>query len=373
MQKIKVAQFVGSMNCGGTETMLMNVFKKFNKDKYEFTFIVNINEKGWYDDEILAHNGNIVRIKKIEEIGAGKYIKYLTKIFKDGNYDVIHSHTFLHSGFVMKAAKNAGIKIRIAHSHSAMDHFEKNLKYKLKKLFLQKMIIKNASHIIACSTEAGECLFGEKFKKKGIVLKNPVRIQEIENIASDIENINNLKEKYNIMDGQLVIGHIGRFVDIKNHKFLLQIAKEMKKRNIQFKMFFIGDGENFENIKNQVDELNLDDCIVFTGNIKNVYEYINIFDIFLLPSLYEGLPLTAIEAQGFDVKCLISDKVSREVDLGIGLVNFLSIDDGVNIWIDKILESDYKKRNIENSIEALHNNGYSIESVIKTLEEIYNK
>ena len=368
--KVKILYFVGSMNCGGTETMLMNVFRKLNKEKYEVFFMVNNKEEGWYDKEILNLGGKILRIKKIEEIGFRNYIKYLTNIFKEEKFDVIHSHTFLHSGFVMKAAKKAGVNIRIAHSHSDMDHFEKNIKYKIKKRYLKRLILKNATHLLACSTEAGTCLFGNVFKTKGTIIKNSVRIEEIKKTMEKQELKEKIKKQYNINENQLIIGHVGRFVEIKNHKFILEIAKELRKQRVNFKLFLVGDGELLEKTKKECYDKGLEESVIFTGNIQNVYEYINVFDVFLLPSFYEGLPLTVIEAQGFGKKCLISQKISREADLNMGLVKFLDIDSGVDIWIKKILEKNSKENKIK-TIQTLVNNGYDIESVIKTLENVY--
>ncbi|MCI9246436.1 MAG: glycosyltransferase family 1 protein [Clostridia bacterium] len=370
MSKIKVLEFVGSMNCGGAETMLMNIFRKFDKEKYEFTFMVNIQEKGWYDDEILALGGKIVRINKIQNGRLNQYINYLANLFIEGNYDVVHAHTFLHSGFVMKAAKKAGIKVRITHSHSAMDHFEKSMKYKFKKKYLQNLILKNANYLLACSTEAGECLFGKQFQTRGRIVKNSIRIDEIEKITDS----KNLKDEYNIQESELILGHIGRFVEIKNHQFLLEIAKTLKEKNICFKMFLIGNGGLFEKVQEQCNQLGLKDNIIFTGIRDNVYEYINMFDIFLLPSLYEGLPLTAIEAQGFGVKSLISDKVSKEVDLHIDLVKFLPVDEKVEIWTEEIIEQSKNKiyKNKEQGISALKREGYGVESTIEALTNIYN-
>lgn len=367
--KVKILYFVGSMNCGGTETMLMNIFRELDNKNFEITFAINEKEEGWYEKEILSLNGKILRIKKIGDIGLTKYIKYLSNIFREGKYDVVHSHTFLHSGFVMKAARKAGVKVRIAHSHSAMDHFERSIKYFLKKFFLQKLILKNSTHLLACSTEAGLCLFGKKFYKKGIVIKNPIRIKEIKKIIE--EDQSKIKEKYNIKQNELVIGHVGRFVEVKNHKFILEIAKKLKKQNIDFKMFLIGEGELFEEIKNKCYEMALDDLIIFTGNKANVYEYINSFDVFILPSFYEGLPLTAIESQGFGVKSLVSNKVSKESDLGIGILEFLDIDSSPKLWVEKILGAKEAKKDTKKSIQALIDNGYKIEDIIEKLENIY--
>lgn len=374
MEKIKVLQFVGAMNCGGTETMLMNILRNIDLDKYDFTFMVNNDKKGWYDDEILSCGANIIKVDNIiSGVSINKYIDKLIDIFKENKFDVVHSHTFLHSGLIMYAAKKAGVKIRISHSHSAMGKNGPDTASVFKKIFLRKMILKYSTQIIACSTEAGLCLFGKKFLDKGILFKNPIRINEFKKIISNDSYTKNITSKYSIRRDEIILGHIGRFEIVKNHAFLIEIAKKLKDYNIKFKMFLIGEGILLNEIKEKVVNSGLEDNIIFTGNIQNVYEYINCFNLFLLPSFYEGLPLVAIEAQGFSDKCIISNRVSNEIDLGIGLVEFLTIDNGPEIWTRKIIDCGTIEKNLHRSIEALENNGYDINNAIELIEKIYKK
>ncbi len=367
MKKIKIAEFVGSMNCGGAETMLMNILRNIDKQKYEITFIENVNEKCWYDDEIIKLGGKII---KIEKRNIYVYIKNLIHIFKENNFDIVHSHTYLHSGIIMYAAKKAKINIRITHSHSNMDTIKHNIIYKIKKILMQKLILKYSTIYLACSKEAGISLFGDKFNNKGIILHNPIDIYKIYNVSN--KNIEKLKEKYNISSTQIIIGHVGRIIEIKNHKFLIEVAKILRKRNIDFKMFFIGDGNNFEVIKKSIYDNELQDYIIMTGNIKNVYEYLNLFDIFLMPSFYEGLPLAAIEAQAAGVNCILSNNISSETDIGIGIVKFLALNN-IDQWIEQILIYG-KKKKIDKYIikDKIIQEKYDIESIINQLEILYN-
>ncbi|MEG0643128.1 MAG: glycosyltransferase [Clostridia bacterium] len=372
MNRLKIGYFVGSMNCGGAETMLMNIFEKLDKSKYDVTFIVNISKPGWYDSRIKELGGKILNIKRMDKLNIKKYIEYLKNIFIKEKFDIIHSHTFLHTGFVMKAAKEANIKIRIAHSHSNMDVKNTGIKYKLKKVFLRKMILKNATNLVACSHESGICLFGKTFDNVGIVINNPIKVEEIRKNIDNNARAKELKKIYDISPSKLVIGHVGRFVDVKNHEFLIQIADKLKKSNVDFKLFLIGDGELKEKIEKKVIELGLKDDIIFTGNILNVYEFINLFDIFLLPSLYEGLPLSALEAQGFGKMCILSDRITREIDIIQEKVIHLAIDDA-NLWADEIILNLNKIDNKENpdTIDMLVSKGYDTNSIIRKLEYIY--
>lgn len=372
MKKIRVAQFVGSMGCGGTETMLMNLFRSIDKEKYEFDFIVNSDSKGWYDDEIISLGGKIKNIKKIRDVGMFNYVGYLTNFFKKEKYDVVHSHTFLHSGFVMKAANKAGVKVRISHSHSAMDQYEKSLGYILKKKFLQKMILKYSTNLLACSSEAGVCLYGKVFNINGKVFKNPIRVNEISEILNhQKERDVRIRKEFQLNTNTFVLGHVGRFVSVKNHEFLIKIAEELVRRKKNFVLFLVGDGELLENIKKLARVKKVEKYIIFTGNVSNVYDIMNVFDIFLLPSFYEGLPLTAVEAQGLGISTILSKEISKETAVSNDVV-FLPIDDGVKYWCDEIEKRGRKELdNCYSSFESLKNSEFNVENAIRILDSIY--
>ncbi len=371
MKKIKVAEFVGSMNCGGTETMLMNIFRNIDREKYEIHFIETVSEKCWYDDEIIKLGGKIIKLstKKSNMLA---YIRSLIKLFRTNKYDVVHSHTYLHSGIIMYAAKKAGVKIRISHSHSNMDTIKHSIIYKIKKMIMQKLILRYSNKFVACSKEAGTSLFGKSFEKNGIILHNPIEINKIDNINEN--EVEDIKNKYSIISNkdQIVLGHVGRFIQIKNHKFLIEIGRILHNKNINFKLFLLGDGENFENIEKLIKEYNLENYIFMTGNVKNVYDYMSLMDVFLMPSLYEGLPLTAVEAQASGVNCILSTNISRETDIGLGIVKFLSLDN-IDNWIEQILILSKKERLDKQTIKnKIINSKFDTESVIKELEKLYN-
>lgn len=343
-KKIKVAQFVGSMNCGGTETMLMNLYRKIDKNKFEFVFIENVKEKTWYTDEIIKLGGRIVKIEEFSFKNIKKYIDNMIKIFKTEDFDVVHSHVFLHSGIVMYAAQKAHIKKRFCHSHSAMRSKDNNF---FKMHFLRHLILKYSTRLLACSTEAGVCLYGNKFLKKGLVLPNPIQLDKIKNINT--QNVAKLTEKYKIDAQTLVVGHVGRLVEVKNHNFMIEIASILKKRNINFKMFFLGDGPLKKQIELKIKEKKLESNIIMTGNVSNVYEYMQIFNILLLPSFYEGLPVTLIEAQASGLPCIVSNNVSREADLGLNLINFCDIED-TQKWVELCIKSKQLEKIPDNII-----------------------
>lgn len=366
-KKIKVAHFVGSMNCGGTETMLMNLLKNINKEKYEFVFIENVNEKSWYSDEILALGGRIVKVPNFSMKNIKHYISELKKVFISEKFDVIHSHVFLHSGIVMLAAKKARIPIRIAHSHSAMRNEDNSF---VKMMILRRLILNNATDLLACSTEAGNCLFGKSFMKRGKVLPNPIQLSKIEKINK--QDVETLRDIYKITEDCFVIGHVGRLVEIKNHQFMLEMARILNEKNFKFKMFFLGDGPLKDEISKKIKEFNLTDKVIMTGNVKNVYEYMNLFDVLLLPSFYEGLPVTLVESQASGLYSLVSDKVSKEADLGLNLITFKDINN-IDDWIDAILHFQKVSVSFTRIKKCIIENKFDADTSVIEYEKIYRK
>lgn len=373
MKKIKIAQFVGSMNCGGTETMLMNLYKKFDKEKYEFIFIEDVEEKCWYDDNIKKLGGRIIKIQPFKIRYAFEYIKQLVQIFKKEKFDVVHSHVFLHSGLVMLAAKKAKIPIRISHSHSAMKGIKEGLKCKLKKFILQKLILKYSTNIVACSTEAGLYLFGKSFQKIGIVLPNPIQLELINEVDKNNAN-QEMREKHHITNDTFVIGHVGRLVDIKNHRFLIELAKRLIEENFDFKMFFIGDGPERRNLEDIIKKECLENNIIMTGieESYNIYKYMKMFDIFLLPSFYEGLPVTLIESQASNLYSVVSENVSKESDLGLGLIQFESIEN-VEQWKKIIMNFEKKSISQKEINDVINERGYSSDKSIIEYQKLYTQ
>lgn len=364
MKKIKVAEFVGAMNCGGTETMLMNVFEKLDKDKYEVTFIENVKSECWYDKKILELGGKIIKINEFKFLNIFSYCKQLTNVLRA--FEVVHSHTFLHTGLVLKCANKAGVKVRIAHSHSAM---KMNLFFKLKSFIFRKLILKNATHLLACSTEAGYCLYGDEFKIRGEVIPNPIDISKMNISRNDLKD---LIKKYELNNKDLIIGHVGRFVELKNHEFMLDIAKKIKEKQIKFKMLFIGDGPLFENIKSKINDYDLSKEVILVGLTNEVYKFMKIFDLFLLPSVYEGLPVTLVEAQAAGLNSIVSNNISQESDFGLGLVEFLSIDNNLDEWVNKIINFKPKKISFNKIEKVFEEKKYTTASLIKKYDVLYN-
>ena len=240
-------------------------------------------------------------------------------------YKIVHAHTLLSNVFHLLAAKGAGIKHRISHSHNTSNGKSSIIK----NLYEKWALITNnslANHKIACGQQAAEYLFGTS---KGVwILPNAVDVKKMMTVASRSRDYISQEFK----DNDFKIIQIGRLVEVKNHQFSIQVAEALKKRGIDFTIYFIGKGPLESSLKKQVLEKQLEDSIIFLGLRTDVTELMASSDYMIMPSLHEGFPVVLVESQAVSLKSMVSDNISKEVDLGLGLVSFLSTD-SIEEWI----------------------------------------
>ena len=299
---IKILHMVAIMNLGGQETLIMNVFRELDRKKYQFDFIVQRNDKGFYDDEIKRLGGNIYIIDRLTK-NPIKHFYQLFKILKNNKYDVFHRHTNSSIVFLdVLVAKICNISKIVVHSHSTSSNTS-NFIHKLFKPILNVFKIIR----VACSSDAGKFMFGtKKFK----IINNGINIEKF----SYNERIRNkIRENLNIDKNEIVIGHVGRFTYEKNQEFIIEIFSDLIKDTLyNYKLLLIGDGDNIIYIRDKANNCGLDKKVVFLGNKKNVNEYLQAFDLFVFPSLYEGLGISLIEAQTSGIRCIASNHIPKE-------------------------------------------------------------
>lgn len=367
--KKKVLHIVGGMDIGGTETMIMNLYRKLNTN-IQFDFISYYEKDGYYDAEIRELGGQVITIESPNKVGMIKSIKNLCKVIKEnGSYDAVHAHTLFNCGVAMIAAKLSGVKIRVSHAHTNLD-YTGNIIKKIYIWCMRKTINLFSTDCIACSESAGKYLFGEKIvsSKKYKLLPNYVDYKKYLN-CNDTKSI---REELGIKTDDIVVGHVGRFVDAKNHKFLIEIINEMAKVNKRVKAILVGDGELRKETECYAKELGIRENIYFLGIREDVDRILNNLDIFIFPSIYEGLGLVMIEAQSSGVSCLVSEAIQREADLDIGLVKQINLDDGVGIWAKETFELIKNKgKDRELIINAIKNKGYDLNNIVSTLLGVY--
>ena len=365
-QPIRIAQITGKWFGGGIESVVMNYYRNIDKSKIQFDFICDEDSTNIPYEEIKKLGGKVILIPPYEK--ALKYHKQLKKVLKEGNYKIVHSHINTLSVFSLFAAKRAKVPVRIAHSHSATNKKEKK-KNLLKQIF-RPFSKTFATDYMCCSELSGKWLFGNKKYKKGNVylLNNAIDLDKFKYN----KKIRQKKQKeLKINDDALVIGHIGRFVKQKNHTFLIDIFNEIHKKNKNSLLLLIGQGPLMNEIKEKVTNLKLTNYVRFLGQRNDVNEFYQVFDAFLLPSLYEGLPVVGIEAQATGNLCFFSDTTTKETKV-LDSTIFIPLNKNAKEWANQILNNikTYKKHDVTKQIS---NHGFNIKNEAKKLENKYLK
>ena len=356
---IRVLQVVTYMGRGGLETMLMNYYRHIDYSKVQFDFLTHREFDGDYDKEIKELGGNVYHLSNLNPLSID-YKTSLNDFFENHpEYKIVHSHLDCMAGIPLKYAKLNNVPIRIAHAHNSNQ--TKDLKYPL-KLFYKRNIKKNANYLFACGDEAGKWMFNtDNFK----VLNNAI---DAKDYAFNMNIRNDKRKEFGISDDSILVGHVGRFFPQKNHEFLIDIFNQFHKDYPNSYLMLVGEGELKTSIQDKVKILGLEDYVIFTGLRSDVNELLQAMDVFLFPSLYEGLPVSIIEAQASGLPCLISDKVPIECKK-TDLVYQLNLEDSVNIWSDKVYELSLITR--RDTYEEIKESGFDIVENAKWLENFY--
>lgn len=369
--KYKVLQVQGGMNKGGLEAVIMGWYRNIDVENIQFDFTTCSKEELPHDKEIKERGGQIHYIPSRGEVGNIKHCYYLYKCIKNnGPYIAVHSHMNFHGGIVALVAKLAGIKTIVSHAHNTKDDGV-GFKRKIEISILRKSILIFSDKLLACGVEAGKFIFGENSKFK--VINNSVDDKVFMPIRNtDIDRIKEIKNKYNL-NQKIILGHIGRFMNQKNHKYIIDILVELKRRKVDFNMIFIGNGELLEEIFIKIKEKGLESYVTYLGLQDDINLWLNVMDIMILPSLYEGLPVVLVEAQSSGVPCIVSTKVTDEVDLGLELIKFIDINESdISLWADCIEKTvGMRVENTELIKESLEVKGYSLTECTKQMENIY--
>lgn len=363
-EPIRVASVIGRYIGGGVEAVTINYYRNIDKNKVQLDFICDEDSTNIPYEEIERMGGKVIIIPSYSK--PFKYHKALKRVLKEGNYKIIHSNINTLSVFSLFAAKCAGVPVRIAHSHSTTNKKEK--KKNLMKQVLRPFSKVFATDYMCCSELAGRWLFGNKEYDKGNVylLNNAIDLDKFKYN----ESLRKKKRKeLGIKDDALVIGHIGRFVAQKNHDYLIDIFNEIHKKNNNSILLLAGQGPLMEDIKNKVKELNLDDNVKFLGQRNDANELYQAFDVFLLPSLYEGLPVVGVEAQASGLLCYLSDDMTKETKV-LDITKFMSLNNIPEEWANNILDDVKKYKRIDTSKEMTAKN-FNIKEEAKKLEEYY--
>lgn len=358
--KIKVLILTGAMNVGGIENQLMHLLRQADKSTFQFDFTTTA-EHPFYQNEIESLNSRCIHIRGTGGKHFLRYCREIYRVMREGQYDIVHSHELFHSGMVLLTARLAGVHHRFVHAHNWMEgdnpKAKKGLKRRVYNHVMQRLIQWNATNFIACSTLAGKFLYGEKVTKK----PNYHLVFNSVDTSKFIEKYDQQESGEFCDDGWINVLQVGRFTPVKNQLFTVEIAKELKARGKRIRILCAGNmGGDYENaVAAKIKEYGLGEHMLLLGVRKDIDVLMRKSAAFLLPSLYEGMPLVLIEAQASGLPCVTADTYSHEVDFGLGTVDWLNLNDGASAWADAI-ERAVKKGRAKKSVvvDAIEKYGF---------------
>lgn len=365
---IRVLHILGSLQRGGTESVVFNNYRFIDRSKIQFDIVVDNNSPCQIPEDIVKLGCKVYYISPYTHLT--QYITEIRRLCKQNGYKIVHSHMNAMSVFSLLAAWQAGVPIRIAHSHSTASG-GKDFKRDLFKYMLRPFSKVFANKYFACSEYAAQWLFGKRTINKGKVflLNNAINVEQFK---FDLWKRNESRHDMGL-DGKFVVGHVGRFSPPKNHFFLIEIFNLICKEQSNSILLLVGGlgtagTEIEERLQKKVDKLGLHDKVLFLGTKEDISNLYLAMDVFVLPSLYEGLGMASIEAQCSGLPCVLSDQVPEEAKVNKN-VKFLSLNKSPEEWAEVILKSkDEKREDCSMKIAAA---GYEIEIVAKKLEQQY--
>ena len=373
MDKIKVLLFAGKMNVGGIENQLMHLLRQADKSKFQIDFTTTAKHP-YYQDEMEALGARCIHIRGTDGIHFLRYCSGIYRVMREGGYDIVHSHELFHSGMVLLTARLAGVKSRFVHAHNWMEGSDpkasKSLQRRLYNHVMQRLIQRNATEFIACSTLAGEFLYGKRIMNQS----NYHLVYNSVDTTKYIDNYDQIECGEFCEDGWINVLQVGRFTAVKNQLFTCEIAKELKRRDSKIRILCVGNsgGDYEERVKRTITENGLEERVILLGIRNDVAVLMRKSSAFLLPSLYEGMPLVLIEAQASGLSCITADTYSHEVDFGIGAVNWLNLDDGVSAWADAVELAVQRERVRKTDvIRAIEQGGYDSRAFAKKICGLY--
>lgn len=365
---IKVLHVIGKRPRGGVGTFLINMNKHLNIDEFTFDYLICDKDKtsNGFDIEVRKFGAEVFVLPELKYINLPKYFLELSDFYKSHhNYDIVHVHSPNIGFFNYFFARKYGIKHRILHSHNTM--YSDKIFNSVRNYLLQLPLKFYYTSMVACSIKASNFLFGKKayISKKVFLAKNAIDIYKFkynEQVRYSMRRDLNIENNF-------VVGHIGRFNKQKNHLFLLNIFCELLKIDNSSILILVGDGELIENIKEKAKDFNILDKVIFLGQRQDIPDLLQVFDVFVLPSIFEGLPLVGIEVQAAGVPCVMSKNITNEIKV-TELVEFLSLNESALSWAKKI--ASFKKHIRKDTYFDLINSGYEEKQASQNLQLYYS-
>lgn len=373
MAPIRVLQIFGSLNMGGAETRMMDVYRGLDREKYAFDFLTMDLSEQYYESEIRSFGGQIFKIPP-PRVNPLANLREIEKILREnGPYDAVHAHTSFHCGFAVFAAARVGVPVRIAHSRTTGSK-QGGIKQKIMLAVGRALIARYATHRLAISEAAARYLFGKHALQKQNVRVLPNAIDTAPYFSPQDCSVADLYESFGLCRTDFIIGHVGRFAPMKNQAFLLDLYRAVLEKKPNARLVFIGDGDMRAEIEAKAAQYGLADHVVFTGVRNDVYRWLHLFQVVVMPSLYEGLCGVAIEAQAAGTPCVLSDAIPQgETDLQLGLTRYLPLTAPQSDWVDAVLASEHLPKVPLETIERVFDErGYTAQSARQAMCAIYS-
>lgn len=364
MEKIKVAQMIGSVVEGGVESCVMNYYKAIDSARVEFDFFVDRDSKIIDRKQIETLGGKVIITPHYTDIF--RYISFVKRKFKENGYDIVHAEMTTLNFIPLLIAKSAGIKVRISHGHSTSNQKERIRN--LIKNVLRPFSRWGANVCFACSEKAGRWLYGDRYYNSGkvTIINNAI---ELERFRFSMETRQRIREQLAISTETFVVGHIGRFCAQKNHAYLLSIFKGILENRLDSLLLLVGEGDMMDETKALASSLGVSEKVLFLGSQKRPEDFYNAMDVFALPSLYEGLPIVAVEAQTNGLPCFFSTEVTKEANL-LDSTEYLTLDDPEE-WKRKVSSVTFSEEERLKGYSVMSETKYSIRKEAGKLLELY--
>ena len=368
-EKIIVLHVVGRLDIGGAESRIMDLYRNIDREKVQFYFVQHTADKCAFEEEVLKYGGKVYHVPRFNVRNYFEYKKAWKEFFNSHpEIRVVHGHMTSTAAIYLPIAKKAGVEITIAHARSA--GVDPGVKGKITN-FLRRNLYKKCDYRFTCSNLAGESVFGNQKQenRKAVFIPNAI---DVDKFAFDRATRDDIREELGIAD-KYVIGHVGRFAPMKNHVYMLEILEqctkiEREKKLPETVMMFLGDGPLRDEIEKKASEMGLASRILFMGNKKDVYRYYQAMDYFLLPSFYEGLPGTAIEAQASGLSGIISDAVTEEAVV-TDLMQMRSIKEDACVWAEEIMKQPIRERQVY--ADKVKNASFDVKEQAKKMQDFY--
>lgn len=370
---IRILHVVGGMGPGGVETWLMHILRHADRKRFQMDFLVHTAEPCAYDDEIRRLGGKIIPC-----LHPGRPHSYgrnfRRALAAHGRYDIVHSHVHHYTGYVLRLARRAGVPMRIAHSH--VDVMPADIAAKpRRRLYLvltRRWIRRHATTGLAASGKTADALFGPTWRRdpRCRLLRCGIDLEPFQSGAD-----RSVRLELQLPSDAFVIGHVGRFDEQKNHRFLLEVTRKVVDAEPRTRLLLIGDGPLRAIIERRAAEMNLSKQVMFLGLRRDVPRLLqSALNVFVMPSLFEGLPLAGIEAQAAGLRCILADPITREVDIVPQLVKRLRLSDPVCAWANAVLAAreEVPQVTCEQAFRAVWSSPFNIRNSAADLQQLYS-